>query len=300
MVMVDTAKQWYRSTRLFYRLSTNQLRLLPDFIIIGTQRGGTTSLYYYLTEHPGIARALMKEVHFFDDHYSEGLSWYRAQFPSSLHKYYTEQVRKEHFITGESSPYYLFYPHAPGRISQVVPGAKLIVLLRNPIDRAYSHHWLVTLEGKETLAFAQAIEQETERLAGEHKKIVADERYASFNHRHFSYLARGIYVDQLQHWMQYYPRAQFLILKSEDFYKDTANILHQTLDFLGVETVQQPGGNNPQREFKHYREPHKTGYTNETKPPSMDPGVRAYLQDYFKPHNSRLYEFLGQDFGWDT
>lgn len=296
MVMVDTAKEWYRSTRLFYRLSTSQIRLLPDFIIIGTQRGGTTSLYYYLTEHPGIARALMKEVHFFDDHFQEGLNWYRAQFPSSLHKYYIEQVRKEHFITGESSPYYLFYPHAPRRISEVVPDAKLIVLLRNPVDRAYSHHWLVTLEGKETLSFTEAIEREAERLAGENEKILADEQYASFNHRHFSYLARGIYVDQLQHWMQYYSREQFLILKSEDLYKDTATTFKQALDFLGVDDVEQSNGH---REFKQYREPTKKGYTNEEKPPRMDPKIREYLINYFKPHNARLYELLGQDFGWD-
>src|SRR5437660_4703703 len=232
MAMVDTAKQWYRSSRLFYRMSTSQARLLPDFIIIGTQRGGTTSLYYYLTEHPGIARALMKEVHFFDDNFTEGLNWYRAQFPSSLQKYYAERIRKEHFITGESSPYYLFYPHAPKRISELVPQAKLIVLLRNPVDRAYSHHWLGTLEGKETLPFEEAIQREEERMAGEHEKILADEHYESFNHRFFSYLARGIYVDQLQHWMNFYPKEQFLILKSEDLYKDTAAVVQQALEFI--------------------------------------------------------------------
>src|SRR5258706_3897640 len=197
MAVVESAKQWYRTSRLFYRISTSQLRLLPDFIIIGTQRGGTTSLYYYLTEHPCIAHALMKEVHFFDDHFREGLNWYRAQFPSSLQKYYTERIRKENFITGESSPYYLFYPPAPKRISEVVPQTRLIVLLRNPVDRAYSHHWLVTQEGKETLSFEEAIEHEEERLAGGREKILADEHYTSFNHRHFSYLARGIYLDQL-------------------------------------------------------------------------------------------------------
>ena len=292
--MIETAKQWYRNSRHVYRMTTSQVRLLPDFIIIGTQRGGTTSLYYYLTEHAGIASALIKEVHFFDDHYKEGLNWYRAQFPSTLQKYYTENIRKEHFLTGESSPYYLFYPPAPRRIAQVVPNAKLIVLLRNPVDRAYSHHWLVTLEGKEKLPFAEAIQREEERLAGEQEKILADEHYESFNHRHFSYLARGIYVDQLQHWMNFYPKEQFLILKSEDFYKSTADIFQQTLEFLGA-----PKDEHDRQEFKQYREPTKKGYQNEEKPPKLDPKVRADLVDYFRPHNARLYEFLGRDFGWD-
>ena len=295
ITMVDTAKQWYRSSRFFYRMSTSQVRLLPDFIIIGTQRGGTTSLYYYLTEHPGIARALMKEVHFFDDNFREGLNWYRAQFPSSLQKYYAERIRKEHFITGESSPYYLFYPPAPKRISALVPQAKLIVLLRNPVDRAYSHHWLVTLEENETLSFEEAIKCEGERMAGEHEKILANEHYSSFNHRHYSYLSRGIYVDQLKHWMNYYPKEQFLILKSEDLYKDTAAVFQQTLDFLGVPGEELHGN----KEFKQYREPNKKGYKNEEKPPEMDAKVREYLVAYFKPHNQRLYEFLGRDFGWD-
>ena len=295
ITMVDTAKQWYRSSRFFYRMSTSQVRLLPDFIIIGTQRGGTTSLYYYLTEHPGIARALMKEVHFFDDNFREGLNWYRAQFPSSLQKYYAERIRKEHFITGESSPYYLFYPPAPKRISALVPQAKLIVLLRNPVDRAYSHHWLVTLEGNETLSFEEAIKREGERMAGEHEKILANEHYSSFNHRHYSYLARGIYVDQLKHWMNYYPKEQFLILCSEDFYRDPAGVTQQTLEFLGV-----PGQEiQISKEYKQYRLARKTGYLQQQKPPLMPPHVRKYLVDYFKPHNARLSQFLGRDFGWD-
>jgi hypothetical protein len=295
MAIAEPAKELYRSTRLFYRLSTNQVRLLPDFIIIGTQRGGTTSLYYYLTEYPGITGALMKEVHFFDDHFAEGLRWYRAQFPSLWQKYYIERIRKQHFLTGESSPYYLFYPPAAKRIAEIVPQAKLIVLLRNPIDRAYSHHWLGTLEGNETLSFEEALEREEERTAGEYEKIIKDDAYSSFSHRHFAYLARGKYVDQLKHWMGYFPREQFLILQNEELYTHTATQVKQTLDFLGVSTKDF----DEKKEFKQYREPNSRGYKNEARPPKMDPKLRAYLIDYFKPHNERLYEFLGRDFGWD-
>ncbi len=120
--------------RKAFRASTHSLRLMPDFIIIGAMRGGTTSLYSYLTEHPSIGSAYMKEIHFFDVFFNKGLYWYRSQFPSSVQKYYAEHVQKRSFITGEASPYYLFHPHAPKRIAKTLPQVKLIVLLRNPVN----------------------------------------------------------------------------------------------------------------------------------------------------------------------
>ena len=124
------------SVEKLYRGTTNWIRLLPDFIIIGTQRGGTTSLYSYLASHPSVGPASTKEVHFFDNKYTKGLAWYRAHFPSAIEKYYAEHIQKRKFITGESSPYYLFHPHVPKRVAKDVPHAKFIVLLRNPVDRA--------------------------------------------------------------------------------------------------------------------------------------------------------------------
>src|SRR2546421_2474262 len=234
MNIIDRARPAYWALRSRYRLTTNRIRLLPDFIILGTQRGGTTSLYYYLTEYADIYSALHKEVHFFDDHFTAGMSWYRGQFPTSLQKNYVECLRKRRFVTGESSPYYLFYPHAPKRIVAALPTVKHIVLLRNPVDRAYSHHWLALYEGHETLPFEEAVKCEAERLAGEQEKILADEDYESYNHRHYSYLSRGIYVDQLRSWMSYFPKEQFLILKSEDFYSDPGTTVNQTFQFLEV------------------------------------------------------------------
>lgn len=296
MNIIDSVKPVYWAWRSSYRLMTNRIRLLPDFIIIGTQRGGTTSLYYYLTEHPGIIPALDKETHFFDVHYRQGLRWYRSQFPTSLHKYFAEHIQKHHFITGESSPYYMFHPLLPKRLAGAMPQVKLIVLLRNPVDRAYSHYWLVTQEGKEPLPFTEAIQREEERLAGEQEKLLTVENYQGLNHRRYSYLARGMYVEQLKMWMETFPQEQFLILKSEDLYERPAEIVKQTLAFLGV-----PGSeiHTDNKEFKQYREPGPQGYKNNEKPPRMDPDVRKYLVEYFKPHNARLYEFLGRDFGWD-
>lgn len=293
--MFDTIKPLYWKVRFSYRLLTNSMRVLPDFIILGTQRGGTTSLYHYLTEYAGVFSAMHKEVHFFDDHFSAGLRWYRAQFPTLLQKYYADRVQKQRFVTGESSPYYLFHPHVPKRVLNSIPEVKLIVLLRNPIDRAYSHHWLSVHEGHETLPFEKALKCEEERLAGEEEKMLEHEGYESYNHKHYTYLSRGIYVDQLRRWVGTFPKEQFLIVKSEDLYSDPAAITRQCLEFLGIPASRL----DTAKEFKQYREPTPGGHKNREKPPRMDAALRKTLVEYFKPHNARLYEYLGRDFEWD-
>lgn len=296
MDKINYARAVYRASRLTYRLMTSRMRLLPDFLILGGQRCGTTSLYFYLTERAGVVPALQKEVHFFDDHFARGLNWYRAQFPSSLRKYSLERLGKGCFLTGESSPYYLFHPRIPGRVAEVLPHVKLIVLLRNPIDRAYSHHWLEAKWKTETLPFEEAIHAEAERLAGEREKMQENEGYESYNYRHFSYLSRGIYADQLRTWMNFFPKEQFLILKSEDLYHDPIAILQETLAFLDLPADALCVKNG---EFKQYREPNPRGYKLHEKPARMTPQARKYLAEYFRPHNARLREFLGRDFQWD-
>lgn len=279
-----------------YRVMTSPLRLTPDFLIIGGQRCGTTSLYNYLLEHSGIVSASTKEVHFFDRSFRRPFFWYRAQFPTVFSKLYIQKVRNLEFITGEATPYYLFHPLAPKRVARTIPHVKLIALLRNPIDRAYSQHWLETKLGYDTLSFEEAVDREEERIAGEREKMLHDEGYESYNYRHFSYLARGLYADQLAYWMTQFPQEHFLILRSEDLYQDPARVVGQTLDFLGapVEDVHIQG-----KEFKQYREPTKEGYKSNDKPPKMNPDVRKRLVELFRPHNARLSELVHRDFEWD-
>jgi hypothetical protein len=279
-----------------YRGMTSSMRVMPDFLIIGGQRCGTSSLYYYLTEQHGIISAATKEVHFFDDFYTRGLDWYRAQFAATTYKYYIESLRRRCFITGEASPYYIFHPHAPRRIAQVLAHVKIIALLRNPIDRAYSQHWLEVKGKYETLPFEEAIKREPERIAGEREKMLDDENYHSFNYRRYTYLTRGIYVDQLQHWMSYFPREQFLILKTEDLHNDLPGIMRQTLEFLGVRGDQI----DTNKDYKKYKVPSKKGFRNKDEAPKMDAKLRSYLVEYFRPHNARLFEFIGRDFEWDN
>jgi Sulfotransferase domain len=271
--------------RKVFRATTNSIRMVPDFIIIGAQKGGTTSLYRYLIEHPNIAPIYVKEPHFFDIYYHKGLEWYRSYFPTAVEKYYARYVQKHDLITGEASPYYLFHPSAAQRVAKTLPKAKLIVLLRNPIDRAYSQYQhQLRQSGVEALSFEEAIDAEEKRLAGEEEKIRQNEKYASFNHRHYSYLARSTYINQLPVWLNIFPREQLLILKSEDLYADPASIAKQTLEYLNVPA------NAQQRAYKPF---------NEAKYTPMKPETRARLVEYFKPYNGRLYELLDRDFGWD-
>ncbi|MEJ2557594.1 MAG: sulfotransferase domain-containing protein, partial [Anaerolineae bacterium] len=123
-----------------YRLITRFMRVLPDFLIIGAQKCGTDSLFRYLGGHPCIKLASSKEAHYFDLKFDKGINWYRSHFPLIPYKYSVKRLRKQDLITGEATPYYLFHPHAPGRAAAIVPHVKLIVLLRNPADRAYSHY----------------------------------------------------------------------------------------------------------------------------------------------------------------
>lgn len=268
--------------RKFARILTGWIRVMPDFIIIGGQKCGTSSLYRYLVQHPSIAPALTKEVHFFDFHFKQGIYWYRANFPSICHKLLV-QNRSKNFATGEASPYYIFHPHVPGRIFKTVPGVRLIALLRNPVDRAYSHYQHEVRQGREPLLFEEAIEREVERLRGEREKMLADEHYHSAPHRFYSYLARGIYVDQLKTWMSLFPREQILILKSEDLFADPPEILDRVLKFLNL----------PKWEIKDHL---RYGAGQHVR---VHPATRKRLTEYFEPHNERLYECLGENFHWD-
>ena len=248
------------------RIESAHLRQLPDFMIIGTQRGGTTSLYQYLVAHPDIGRAYRKEIHFFDRYFDNGIDWYLAHFP----------VRGEHQIVGEASPFYVFHSDVPRRILTVAPQAKFILLLRNPVDRAYSQYHMKVERGLETLSFAEAIAREPERLAVSNDPL--DPAW-----RHHSYLARGLYVDQIRRWFDCFPRDRFSIVKSEEFYVEPVRILHQTQEFLGVRP-HSPGM------FKVH---HQADYAE------MDPIFRRRLTEYFAPHNRQLYNLLGRDFEWE-
>lgn len=217
------ARGRYEST-IVYRQRRSTERALPTFLIIGTQKGGTTSLHGYLAEHPDVGSSLIKEVQYFSLNAQRPLEWYRAHFP--------ERDRYQHIF--ESSPYYLFHPCCPRRVRLVLPSVKLIVLLRDPVDRAHSHHNHERALGFERLEFAAALEREQSRLAGEEGRLESEPTYRSFAHQHFSYVSRGMYAAQLKRWLHFFPRDQMLILPSEGLFTDPAQTLHQVQAWLGL------------------------------------------------------------------
>lgn len=261
------------------RLSTSHFRVLPSFLIIGTARGGTTSLFHYLTLHPQVAAPLKKEIAFFCTHYHKGINRYRLHFPFQK-KYNNSESRK---ITGEASPYYLSHPLAPERVRKMLPNVQLIVLLRNPVERAYSSYQNIRKLGLETLSFEDAISHEKERIFGEKEKMILDPHYYSSRHQHYSYVERGIYHEEVARWLKHFPRNQFLFLSSEEFYKNPSTVYRQVTDFLKLKDYV------PEK-FKVYNESSKSD--------PIPNNIRSMLAAFYAPHNEILFKMLGKRFEW--
>jgi hypothetical protein len=267
-----------------YARPTAGLRLLPDYLIIGAQRAGTTSLHRYLVQHPGVRTMLRtKGVHFFDTAYGRGMSWYASRFPTRLAAWWVARRHGVELRTGEASPYYLFHPQVPRRVAEHLPRVKLIALLRDPVVRAYSHYQHEAARGFEPLSFEEAIEAEPARLAGETERMLAEPLYHSFAHQHHSYLARGRYFEQLERWRALFDDRQLLVVSSERFFAEPDHTFQRVLEFLELPAFTPPGGYE-----KH------NGYDYR----GMGEGVHRRLVEHFQEPNRRLYESLGDDFGW--
>jgi hypothetical protein len=260
-------------------------RLLPEFVIIGAAKAGTTSLYGWLTEHPSVAAASQKEVHFFDYNHYQGVDWYRRHFPLESER---EAFANEHghqFLTGEASPSYISHHWAPQRLATLLPQARLIVMLRNPVDRAYSQFQMSRREGEEELeSFAEAVAIEDRRLDGERARAGASPHYNSWPIGCWSYLMRSRYAEQLERWFALFPREQFHFLTLEQMAQDPQLALDGVHRFLGLA---------PHR-YGDLQPLHTASYD------SIAPETRARLNDYFRPHNERLYALLDTDFGWES
>ena len=255
----------------FGRLTARR-RPLPDFLVIGAQKAGTTALYAYLRWHPGITGPSWKEVSFFDRHWWRGEAWYRGQFP----------LRAGERLVGEASPSYLFHPLAPERARSLVPEAKLVALLRDPVDRAYSQYQHEVALGREALSFEDALAAEDERLVGEVERLIADPRAFSRAWWDHTYTARGRYAEQLERWLEAFPSEQLLVVRTEDLGERPAETYASILAFLGAEPHQLP---DYPRVFDRDYEP-------------MRAETRAALAATFAEPNLRLEALLGRELRW--
>ena len=274
--MMEAFKSPARTLRAGYRELTGPLRALPSALIIGAQRSGTTSLFNYLAEHPDVLPPVVKEVHYFDLHYARGLRWYQGRFP------FSHRLRGG-ALTMDASPYYLAHPLAPERAARLLPHARLVALLRNPIERAYSHYQHEVRDGRESLSFPEALDREAERLAGEEDRLRREPGYYSYNHHRYSYTRRGLYLEQLLQWVRHYPRAQLLVLQSEWLFRDPAAATSAVYDFLGLASYRLVDP-KPFYQGVYERE--------------IPLALRRKLAAYFDAPNRRLFQWLGQEFDW--
>ncbi len=267
-------------------VATASLRPFPDFLIVGTKRGGTTSMWSYLAQHPQVipmfpaARGLKSNSYFFKN-WHRGDLWYRSHFHTRVYRRLRER-RLGPTVTGEASPYYMYGPHVPGRIARVMPHARLVVLLRNPVDRAYSHYQERVKEGFEPLSFEDALAAESERLDGEWERMERNTGYYSTAHDFFTYRDRGVYLPQLQRLHAAFPSEQVLVIRSEDLYHDAQGVVDTVCGFLGISPFGIP------RPVRHNYIPRAP----------IQPRTRRDLEQFYAPHNEALYTYLGRDLAW--
>jgi hypothetical protein len=275
-----------RDTLVDYGVRTSDRRPPPDFLIIGTKRGGTTSLWNYLVQHPLVPRLFpawnTKATHYFEEHWGRGEAWYRSHFPTLRQRQALEARHGGPCRAGEAAPLYMFHPLAARRVAELMPTVRLIVLLRDPVERAYSHWKERRTEGREPLDFAEALTREPERTAGERERMLADPTYFSEPYDWHTYRARGRYVEHLEPWLERFDREQFLFLPSEDLYADAPGTYRRTLDFLGLPP-------HTLTDFKVY---------NGRRSAPLEAGLRDELTDYYRPYNLALQRRLGMTFQW--
>jgi hypothetical protein len=266
-----------------YRRSTSARRVLPDFVIIGAQKAGTTSLMRYLQSHPDVVNEPgVGEVHFFDLRWAQGEQLYRSYFPlrSRVERHRERTGRTT--LTGEKTPYYLYHPLAPQRAHATIPDARLIAILREPVSRAASHHRMNVNLGQEELSLLDAIEAEPARIEPALRCIIEGAPWQTWGPAGlYSYVARGRYAEQLDRWLGYYPRAQLLVLRSEDLAQEPEPTYAKVVEFLGL--------------APHH--PEFVRYNSARRPYAIEPAARARLEALLREPNARLAEEFG--IAWD-
>ncbi|GGD05243.1 sulfotransferase domain-containing protein [Nocardioides daphniae] len=288
----DRSPRWLKdsanvTTRAYARATVGQ-RPAPDFLIIGTKRGGTTSLFNYLLMHPGALGLFpqsrgKKSTDYFFKELDRGPEWYRSHFHTEAHRERMQRRLGHRPISGEASPYYLWDHRVAGEVHAIAPEVKAIALLRDPVERAWSHYHERRKNGVEPLSFVDALAAEPTRLEGELERMAADRTYYSEAHDWYTYRSRGIYLPSLENWWSTFGREQLLVLRSEDLYADVQGTFDTVCEFLGL----------PQ-----HRLPDTKAFNGIAPSAIDDDAVRAELAEFYAPHNAALEAALGRSMGW--
>lgn len=259
---------------------TSSFREYPDFIILGNSFCAKTLLYNYLTEHKLILKNLLEETAFFVDYYEKGTGWYKANFPSKIEK---ETIKKKYGrnpLVGETIN--LPYREIPERVHKLIPNPKIIVILRNPIERAFASYFSLVEKGIENLSFEEAILKKIDRWENINQKLT-ENKIEELDEKISTYLTNSIYIDDIKNWNKFFPKEKMLFLKSEDLFQNPLKIINITLNFLELKPINQIKKNAEKKKNIIKIESH----------------TMEKLKKLFKPHNKRLYEYIGRDLGWD-
>lgn len=245
----------------------------PNFIIVGTQKGGTSSLYSCLTQHPSVMPASKKEIHYFSQYYHQGMDWYLEHFP----------VRPNSMLSGEASPYYLFHPLAAERIAKDFPHIKIIIMLRNPAQRAISHYHQQARRKHEKLSMLEAFTNEEQRIAKSWQRLLDGDNLHGATVQQCSYLKRGQYLEQLLRFEKHFPSEQIHLLESEQFFSQPLDTLSAVFEFLQIDSTFTPPDLWPRKPGNYEK---------------IDEDITCFLENYFKGPNQALFQYLGQEFNW--
>jgi hypothetical protein len=260
-------------------------RQLPSFIVVGAQRAGTTSLFRALMSHPLIHQAnFHKGVNYFDVNYHRDFSWYQGHFPTAASLQLRRRGVSGDPITFEASGYYMWHPCAPERMARHLPDVRIVAMLRDPVERAWSAWKHESARGYETEPFDVALDLEDERLAGEVERMVADPGYQSFSHRHHAYVGRGRYADQLLRLRDHFPAEQIHVIESESFFTAPETTYRGLLEFLDLSIVL----------------PDRFDRWNGRPSGSMPDECRSRLRTEFEVHDRALADLLGREPAWLT
>ena len=286
----------------FSRKITSRFRMLPSFLILGGSRSGNTSLFAYLTEHPNIMPGSLKAFFFFQYFTNNKTSFYRSQFP----------IKRKNLITCDSTSSYFVHPLIPARVHKLLPSAKLIVVLRNPVERAYSEfHYTVTLGSELTENFEDVIKSELKRIEIGNKKPELKIENTNYKHFTFSHLRDGLYAQHLERWLKFFSKEQLLVLHTKDLYTNLDQTLAETFEFLNLPKYQienrieknkidkiRPLAGHEQNVYKNIDSKTRTLF-NVQNYPEIKSETRKFLQDFFRPHNEKLFKMIGKRFDWN-
>ena len=252
---------------------TSSIRVLPDFLVIGAKRCGTTSLYEYLGEHPCIKKSSHDHIGFFDDNFDLGIGFYKSFFPTIFEKKFLE-FKNRKLLTNDVTSSYIQNSQTATKIFQTLPDKKIIAILRNPIDRAYSEYNVDLRVNPNIQSFETIIQNEIDNMENKDDGEVIKNKH---------YLKNGIYFDQLKPWFELFPKKNILILSTEKFGEDANNIFNIIFKFLNLENYN----------IENSKRMQKGTYAK------LNPKTRERLLKFYKLKNNKLYDLINEKFDWD-